>query len=119
MPSDSAEERAARLGAIEAGYRAASQVPLGTAKLCLEAVHIAHEVASIGNLASVSDAGVAALVGCAGVEGAVYNVRINLPSIRDKAFCQEMERDLDGIVAEARRVRDLTDALVLSKIKAG
>ena len=117
MASDSAEEKAARSKAIEEGYRAASRVPLGTAKLCLEAVTIAAEIAQIGNPASVSDAGVAALVGCAGVEGAVYNVRINLPSIKDQAFCQEMERDLDALVREAKAVRDRVDGYVLGKIR--
>ena len=119
MASDTPEEKATRTAAIEAGYQAASKVPLGTAKLCVEAVRIAAEIAELGNAASVSDAGVAALIGCAGVEGAVYNVRINLPSVKDKQFCQEMERDLDAIVSEARALRDRTDSYVLGKIKKG
>jgi formiminotetrahydrofolate cyclodeaminase len=92
-------------------------VPLGTAELCLEAIRIAAEVATVGNPASVSDAGVAALVGAAGVEGAVYNVRINLPSIKDADFCAEMERDLDRLVREARAARDAVDAYVLEQIR--
>ena len=117
LPKGSAEEKQARAAAIEQGYKDASKIPLSTARLCFEAIQIAAEVARKGNKPSVSDAGVAALVGCAGVEGAVYNVRINLPAIKDADFCAEMERDLDQLVADARKLRDEVDHFVLTQIK--
>ncbi len=116
LPKATKEEKSARKAAIQAGYQAASRVPLQTAKLCYEAIQIAAVVAKKGNPPSVSDAGVAALVGCAGVEGAVYNVRINLPSITDQAFCDEMNRELGSLVADARQLRDEVDVYVLEKI---
>ncbi|MBW2525287.1 MAG: glutamate formimidoyltransferase [Deltaproteobacteria bacterium] len=117
MPTGTSEEKKARLAAIQQGYKDASKVPLSTARLCFEAIQIAAEVAKKGNEPSLSDAGVAALVGCAGVEGAVYNVRINLPAIKDADFCAEMERDLDQLVADARKLRDEVDRFVLEQIK--
>ena len=119
LPSGTAEEKASRVQAIQEGYKAASRVPLETAKLCLEAVELASAVARLGMPASVSDAGVAALMGCAGVEGAVYNVRINLPSIEDAAFRAELEAELDGLVSRARSVRDELDAFVRETIAKG
>ena len=40
LPRDSAEERAARAAAIQAGYRRATEVPLQTARLCLDALSL-------------------------------------------------------------------------------
>ncbi len=117
LPKKTPEEKKARLAAIQEGYKAASRVPLQTAKLCYETIEIAAEVAKKGNPPSLSDAGVAALIGCTGVEGAVYNVRINLPAIKDEAFKAEMNQDLDQLVADARALRDEVDAFVLDKIK--
>ena len=45
-------------------------------------LELADEVARIGNANSLSDAGVAALSGLCGAEGAYYNVLINLASLR-------------------------------------
>lgn len=117
LPKGTPQEKKARAQAIQAGYQAASKVPLQTARLCFESIQIAAQVARKGNKASVSDAGVAALVGCAGVEGAVYNVRINLPAIKDQQFCADMERDLDQLVSDARALRDDVDRYVLEQIK--
>jgi len=106
LPKRTAQQKAARKAAVQQAYQQACQVPLETARLCFEAIEIAARVADLGNPASRSDAVVAALVGCAGVEAAVCNVRINLPSIEDQAFRQQMEADLDRLVANARRLRD-------------
>ena len=118
LPRKTAAEKAARKAAIEAGYKAASEVPLRTAELCLESVQLAARVARLGKSASVTDAGVAALMGCAGVEGAVYNVRINLPEIEDQDFCAALSATLDSLVAQARGVRDEVDGFVRMTIDA-
>ena len=46
-------------------------------------------VAQKGNRNSLSDAGVAGLIGEAAAAGAFYNVKINLPGIRDNVFREE------------------------------
>ncbi|MDX9722570.1 MAG: glutamate formimidoyltransferase [Myxococcota bacterium] len=112
LPKGSAEEKARREAAIQEGYKSASAVPLETARLCLEAIGLAKAVVVDGNKPSITDGGVAALVACAGVEGAVYNVRINLPSIRDEAFKASLNQELEGLVQQARALRDEVDALV-------
>jgi len=118
LPRKTAQEKAARKQAIQLGYQAASQVPLETARTCLQALELAATVANLGNPASVTDAGVAALMACAGVEGAVYNVRINLPSIDDVEFRATMDAELDGLVDRARNLRDAVDGLVRQTIAA-
>lgn len=118
LPRKTPAQIAERKAAIQRGYQLASQVPLETARSCLQALELAAQVARLGNPASVTDAGVAALMACAGVEGAVYNVRINLPSIDDAAFRGQMEAELDALVSRARALRDGSDVYVCEAIAA-
>ena len=79
-----------RSQAIRAGYKSAAEVPLQTAQLCREVLDLCQAAADIGNQAVMSDAAVGALMAYAGVQGAIHNVRINLPHTKDEAF---IERD--------------------------
>lgn len=67
---DAALERSARLRAAE--------VPLGIAEACRRAAELCERALGLGMPASVSDAGVGAVVACAGAVGAAMNVLINL-----------------------------------------
>ena len=86
LPKASEEEKRARSDAMAAAYEKATSVPLATARLCLAAIELALEAALTGNRNSASDAGVGALIAKAGLEAAILNVRINLPSVREGAF---------------------------------
>jgi len=86
LPKGTDAEKSARSAAIAAAYEKATSVPLATARLCLEAIELAEEAARTGNKNSASDAGVGALLAKAGLESAILNVRINLPSVREGAF---------------------------------
>jgi glutamate formiminotransferase/formiminotetrahydrofolate cyclodeaminase len=104
MPKDTEEQLATRAVAIQAGYKAASEVPLRTAKLCREVLDLCQQAADIGNAAVMSDAGVGALMARAGVQGAIHNVRINLPQIKDEAFVDAMQQELGALLSESREV---------------
>jgi glutamate formiminotransferase/formiminotetrahydrofolate cyclodeaminase len=86
LPKATDAEKAARSAAIAAAYETATAVPLATARLCLDAIGLAAEAAVSGNRNSASDAGVGALLARAGLESAILNVRINLPSVREGEF---------------------------------
>ncbi len=108
LPKGTEEEKRARSAAIQAGYRSATLVPLATAKACLEAARVSETAAELGNRASVSDAGVGALLAAAGAEGAVLNVLINLGSIEDTGWVETVRSEAEALAAEARTVRDRT-----------
>jgi glutamate formiminotransferase/formiminotetrahydrofolate cyclodeaminase len=114
MPKGTPEEQAARDAALEAGYQQAARVPLGTATLCLEAIDLAGVVAARGNRNSASDAGVAALMARAGVEGAVLNVLINLGSVKDETFKAACRAETDDLSRAARARSDE----VLAKVRS-
>jgi len=56
----------------------------------------------------MSDAGVGALMAYAGVQGAIHNVRINLPHTKDEAFIKKMKATLGDLLSESK---DLCEAI--------
>jgi glutamate formiminotransferase / formiminotetrahydrofolate cyclodeaminase len=117
LPKGTPEEQQARDIAVDEGYQQAARVPLGTARLCLDAIALAGDVARQGNVNSASDAGVAAIMGRAGVEGAALNVLINLGTIKDQAFKAKCREEVEGLLAEAARLGDEVVAHVRGTFK--
>ena len=112
LPKGTPEQQAERARAIEAANKAAADVPLQTARLCLEAITLAEKAAELGNRNSVSDAGVAALAARAGAEGAALNVRINLGGLADAAYTAKAAAEAAALERDARRACDAALARV-------
>ena len=104
MAKDTPEQLALRAKAIQAGYKLAAEVPLRTAQLCREVLDCCQAAANIGNNAVMSDAGVGALMAYAGVQGAIHNVRINLPNTKDDEFITRMNSKLGDLLAESKEI---------------
>lgn len=107
LPKNSPEEKSARDRAVQDGYKAAANVPLETARACVEALKLAREAVA-GNRNSASDAGVAALMARAGAHGAALNVLINLGSIADAGYVADMKRKASALRLEADSLCDET-----------
>lgn len=95
-----------RDAAVEEATKHASEVPLTVMKKSLEAMELALVVAQKGNVNSISDAGVAGLMGHAAVEGAGYNVRINLGSLKDKDFVKRLTDESSAIREKGKKLAD-------------
>jgi glutamate formiminotransferase/formiminotetrahydrofolate cyclodeaminase len=106
MPKDTAEQAELREQAIRDGYKIATEVPLHTARLCREVLDLCQSAADIGNPAVMSDAGVGALMALAGVQGAIHNVRINLPHTGDDDFIARVAAERDTLLDESRAICD-------------
>jgi len=106
MAKDTAEQQELRTKVIRAGYKSAAEVPLKTAELCRQVLDLCQAAANIGNEAVMSDAGVGALMALAGVQGAIHNVRINLPHTKDDAFISRMQAQLGALISESREICD-------------
>ena len=106
MPKGTDEEKKIRDEAIEEGYKKATLVPFDTARDCVGILEELEEVAKIGNPNSASDVGVGTLMAYAGFEGAVLNIRINLPNIKDEAFKNDLNSKIEDIRSNAVKYRD-------------
>jgi glutamate formiminotransferase/formiminotetrahydrofolate cyclodeaminase len=91
LPKESAEEKAARMAAIEHATKYAAEVPLKVMETASKSYELLAEMAEKGNPASVSDVGVGALATRACIEGAALNVRINLAQLKDEKFKTALE----------------------------
>ena len=113
MPKDTPEEKEARALAIQEGYKGATLVPLSTVEQCRDALRICLKMVRMAPPEMLSDVGTGALLAQAGMTGAAYNVRINLKSIQDQAWGQEILARLRGLAeegealaAEVRRIME-------------
>jgi len=86
LPRTTEEQVREREAAIEQANKEATLVPLSVLEKAVELAELAYDAASRGNQNSVSDAGVAGLAARSCGLGAFYNVRINLPGIKDEKF---------------------------------
>lgn len=97
MPKSTEAEKAARAEAMETATLYATQVPLQTMEAAMETFALLDAMATEGNPASVSDAGVGALAAEAAVQGAALNVRINAASLKDRA-------EADRLISRAQQM---------------
>ena len=112
MAKDTAEQVALRSSVIRAGYKSAAEVPLRTAELCRQVLDLCQAAADIRNKAVLSDAGVGARMAYAGVQGAIHNVRINIPHTKDVAFILRMTSQLGALLSESKDICDAVQQLV-------
>jgi len=101
LPKETPEEKAARKKAIDEATILATTVPMQTAFFAMESIAKAPLVLEKGNPNCASDAFVAALLLSAAVEGALANVRINLPGVSDAGLAEGFRNDAAQAAAKA------------------
>lgn len=106
LPKETDEQKAVRRDAMQEAFKGATLAPLGVAQACLEAGKAAARLLAIGNQNASTDAGVAVLLAVAGGEGALFNVAINLGSIKDEAFVAARRAEVEPLWRELRGLRD-------------
>ncbi len=116
LPKNSEEEKAKRKKAVAEATKVAASVPLETMRVGVEILKSAVVVAEKGNVNSISDAGVAALMAKAAVDGASYNVRINLIGFEDKDFVSQTTASMLKLQKEAEELSGRIADIVNSKI---
>ena len=89
LPKETEEGKTKRAAAIQQSTKNATEIPLRVMQLCEQALVLTQAAAEKGNVNSISDAGVAALMLHAACLGAKLNVQINLGSLKDSLFVQE------------------------------
>jgi methenyltetrahydrofolate cyclohydrolase len=106
MPKSTDEEKKARSQAIQEAVKHAAQIPMQVAEASLEVLKLTQIMVDEGNPNALSDGGVGALMALAGIQGALFNVKINLGSIKDQEFIVEMEKKTESILNESSDLRD-------------
>lgn len=112
MPKKTDEEKAARSAALQEATLFATEVPLRTMRAAYETFDLLEAMATKGNPASVSDAGVGALAARSAVLGAQLNVRINAAGLKDRSKADVLLGEAASIASEACR----REAEIINKV---
>jgi len=100
MPKRTEEEKEKRQKAIQEGLKHAASVPLGVAEDAFSILGLVRTVIAKGNKNAVTDGAVSAMMARTAVLSALYNVKINLGSIKDEAFVNRVRKKVKHLDAE-------------------
>lgn len=92
LPKASDEEKKHRTASIQDALKGAAEVPLRVAEKSAELFDTLEYLVKNGNKNAGSDALVGTMMARTAVLGAIFNVRINLDSIKDEAFVADMSK---------------------------
>lgn len=92
MPKNTDAEKQARSEKMQQGYKAAIDVPFTVAQKAASILPLVKIVIETGNKNAVTDGLVAGMMARTAVLGALYNVRINLASVKDADYVADMTR---------------------------
>ena len=94
MPKTTEEETKLRQQAIQKAFKKAIDAPFQTLNDCVECLYLVREASVLGNPSAFSDLKVAQYLCHAGGKGAIENIEINLPYIKDAELLKQMESHL-------------------------
>jgi formiminotetrahydrofolate cyclodeaminase len=97
LPKTTEDEKEQRTRAIQNAMKNAARVPLGVAYDALQVMDLAEKVIRNGNRNAVSDGAVGTMMARTAVLGALFNVKINLASVKDRAFVEEMMGEVNKL----------------------
>ena len=112
LPKGTEEEVEVRKAAIQEATKTAALVPLDVAT---DAFHMMTQIAVVvekGNKNAVTDGAVAAMMARTAVLSALYNVKINLGSIKDQAFIKEVSEKVQKMETQV----EVIEKEILSKV---
>lgn len=110
MPKSTDEEKKLRSSAIQEALKDASETPYETALLCIDVMNMAVDMLKLGNKNASSDAAVSGFLGYAALNGALFNVKINLKSIKDEEYVNSLSSKVEELSSESE--------ILLLKIKS-
>ena len=112
LPKNTDEEKNIRSAAIQEATKFAALVPMQVARNAYELMGIIADVAKLGNRNAVTDACVAMMSARSAVLGALMNVRINLGSLKDRTFVEQLQSEADELERKACiKEKELLDAI--------
>jgi len=117
LPKETEEQKAIRSKAIQDGYKVALEVPLRCAEKCLRVLELQDVFAEYGNVNAITDVGVGTLLAYAGLEGALFNVIINLNSIKDQEFKDKTSQKVENMLNEGKKLRDELLKVVYERLR--
>ncbi len=112
IPKDAPE----RAQVMEDALRTACRPPMEIAEKCGETLDLLAELAQKGSAIAVSDVGVGAELARAAILSAGLNVRINIRSMSDRHYAEDLRERLDALERKYIPIADRTYGAVTERI---
>ncbi len=116
LPKTSVAEKEARQAALQPALIGATEAPLTIARACLSVARIGAELAETANPQTISDAATAATLAEAALQSAIFQARINLKSIKDKAYVEQARQEIAALLDEAQTARQCATTALNNKL---
>lgn len=98
MPKETPEQIEEKERVLQEALVDATMVPLDIVRTSVEALELVAEYAHKGSVLAVSDAGCAAALLKAAIDGGKLNVLINTKLMKDNKLKEDVEKELDSLV---------------------
>ncbi len=116
LPKGTDAERSARAEAIQQATQGACEVPVQVMELAVEALQHGMFVAQHGNKNSITDAGVGAMCLRTAIQGARYNVLINLSGLKDSEYVEKIRAKTAGLLQQGLNLCSAIEGLVEKEV---
>ena len=103
LPREGAAARERREAEVAAAVVRMTRAPLATAEHCAEVLGLARQLAPIGAVHAISDAGVALHLAHAALKSALLTVDVNLPFLRDADTADSIKTRRKDLESRAER----------------
>lgn len=105
LPKDTEEEKTIRSIEIQKATLHGIEVPKAVCKHSLVCLRELPFFVKHGNKSAISDIGVGALMLSSGIEGAILNMKINLPGIEDQSLRTQYWIEIEDMMNEMKSLR--------------
>ncbi|MCQ2486505.1 MAG: cyclodeaminase/cyclohydrolase family protein [Clostridia bacterium] len=116
LPSSTDEEKAIKEEKMQAALKVAITAPIDIFRIAYKAITLHEELAEKGSKIAVSDVGCGVLCLKASMQMAWLNIVINLKSIHDEEYVENVRAELEPMLAEGERLADAIYEDVLSQL---
>ncbi len=117
LSKESETEKKYRNEQIQIATIKAIEVPLQVAKTAYTALRLIDPVIKYGNPNTLSDIGVAVLMLASGIEGAILNVKINLPGLIDMKMARNFQTEVNDLLEKASSIKQISMLLIHESLK--
>lgn len=116
LPKETDQDKKLRSEKIEEGTLEAIKVPFKVAEISLEAMRQLDYILKYGNKNTLSDLGVSTLLLHAGLEGAIMNVKINIPGISNEDTKAYYSSHVENMLNESIKIKKVILEVIHSKL---
>ncbi|MHC4322430.1 MAG: cyclodeaminase/cyclohydrolase family protein [Planctomycetota bacterium] len=101
LPGNTEKEKRHREKRIQSGLKQATLVPMAVAEDAIQVMELAGKMVTKGNKNTITDGAIGVMMAKTAVLSALYNVKINLRAIKDKAFIGKISKQVKNMETNA------------------